>query len=203
MPATGARKAETKRVACIGDSITYGTGIEGRLWNSYPSQLAGLLGRGWDVRNFGVNNATALEKGFLPYRQTQTFKDALEFLPHIVVIKLGTNDARTLNWRHKDEFEGDYIALIGCFQRLESRPKIWLCTPAPVFRGKGGRPEPTIQNEIVPRIREIARRTGLPVIDLNSTLLPRRDFFPDGVHPDERGAGVIAEAVFDALAGRR
>ncbi|HWR72291.1 MAG TPA: GDSL-type esterase/lipase family protein [Nitrospirota bacterium] len=200
---TGSRPPETIRVACVGDSITRGTGIEGRLVNSYPSQLGGLLGKGWLVRNFGVNNATVLKRGFLPYWATQELVDALAFLPHVVVIKLGTNDARPWNWRYKNEYVRDYLALIGSFQALESRPRIWLCTLAPAYRGKDGGTDRVIQEEVIPRIREIGRKTGLPVIDLNTPLLGREDLFPDSVHPDERGARVIAETVYEAIVGEK
>jgi len=197
------RPPETIRVACVGDSITYGAGIEGRWMNSYPSQLGVLLGKGWEVRNFGVNNATMLKRGFYPYWQTREFKEALAYLPHVVIIKLGTNDARPWNWRYKDDYTRDYLVLIESFQALETRPKIWLCTPAPAYRGKGGGPDRVIQEEVIPLIRRIARRTGLPVIDLNKALLGRKDLFPDGVHPDAQGAGLIADTVYEAIAGKQ
>lgn len=38
------KKQKTIRVACIGNSITYGTGIADRTNDSYPSQLQRLLG---------------------------------------------------------------------------------------------------------------------------------------------------------------
>ena len=36
---------ETIKVACVGNSITYGTGITNRDADSYPAQLQKLLGR--------------------------------------------------------------------------------------------------------------------------------------------------------------
>jgi hypothetical protein len=113
-------------------------GIEGRWMNSYPSQLGALLGKGWEVRNFGVSSASALKRGFLPYWQTQEFESAHFFLPHIVIIKLGTNDALPSNWRYKGEFERDYLALIESFRVIESRPRIWFCTLALPIGEKAG-----------------------------------------------------------------
>ena len=55
------------RVACVGDSITYGFGISDRERDSYPAQLQRDLGEAWQVRNFGSNGATALERGTKPY----------------------------------------------------------------------------------------------------------------------------------------
>lgn len=52
------------RVACVGDSITFGTGADPG--KSYPSQLQALLGSGWQVKNFGVGGRTLLRKGGPP-----------------------------------------------------------------------------------------------------------------------------------------
>ncbi len=202
-PGSGSRSPEVIRVACVGDSITYGVGIENRWWNSYPAQLNALLGKGWEVRNFGVNNATALKRGYFSYADTKEYADALAFSPHVVIILLGTNDARPVNWRFKDEFGQDYLALIEEFQALGSRPRIWLGAPPPAFWGKGGEPYPVIQNEIIPEIRDIARKKGLPIIDINKALFGRQELFADDVHPNERGARVIAEKVYGAIEGRR
>lgn len=47
------------KVACVGNSITYGAGISNREKNSYPAQLQYYLGDDYEVRNFGSNGATA------------------------------------------------------------------------------------------------------------------------------------------------
>ena len=65
--AVSACGSEPKRVACVGDSITYGSGIKGRETKSYPAQLAGMLGEDYVVKNFGVSGATMLKKGDKPY----------------------------------------------------------------------------------------------------------------------------------------
>ena len=58
---------EKIRVACVGDSITFGSGIQDRNTNSYPAQLGRLLGEKWETRNFGVSGATLLKNGDKPY----------------------------------------------------------------------------------------------------------------------------------------
>src|SRR6185369_3472103 len=100
------------RVACVGDSITFGFGIADREHNSYPAKLAKLLGPGVEVRNFGVNGATALKHGTRPYSAQQACRDALAFKPQFAVIMLGTNDTNKKSWPdHHDEFADDYLAL--------------------------------------------------------------------------------------------
>src|SRR5208282_1861310 len=79
---------ETIRLACVGDSITYGAGVKHRDHNSYPVQLGKLLGDKWEVKNFGHSGATMVKKGDLPYDKTNEYKHALEFKPDVVVIFL-------------------------------------------------------------------------------------------------------------------
>src|SRR4051795_12206778 len=71
------------RVACVGDSITYGYGIKDREHNSYPAQLGVLLGKRWEVRNFGINGATALKEGTRSYSDQPAYREALTFKPHV------------------------------------------------------------------------------------------------------------------------
>ena len=92
------------KIACIGNSITYGYGIEGRETNSYPAQLQTLLGKEFEVTNFGVSATTLLTNGNNPYIQTPEYQQALESNPDIVFIKLGTNDSKQINRRFYAEF---------------------------------------------------------------------------------------------------
>ena len=55
------------RVACIGNSITYGMKLENRERDAYPFQLQRMLGEGYEVGNFGKNGATLLRRGHRPY----------------------------------------------------------------------------------------------------------------------------------------
>src|SRR6185312_13091797 len=100
---------DPKRVACVGDSIVFGAGIENRERNSWPAVLGRWLGDGWNVRNFGLNGATMLMKGDLAYRKQPIFNQVLEFKPHTIVISLGGNDSKhptaevkdaPNNWQH-------------------------------------------------------------------------------------------------------
>lgn len=190
------------RIACVGDSITYGYGINDRTRNSYPAQLAGLLGPKWQVHNFGVSGATLLKKGNFPYWEQDAFMSAREFKPQVVIIMLGTNDARRINWKHKDEYVDDYIALIKSFQKLDTKPEIWLCYPAPAYSLKWGINN-TIKGEIIPRIGEVALQTFLPIIDLYQALSNRKEMFSDSLHPNSNGAKLIAEKIFSAITGAK
>ena len=68
--------------------------------NGYPAQLQKMLGKDYYVKNFGVGARTMLNKGDHPYMKELAWKDALAFNPNIVVIKLGTNDSKDMNWKY-------------------------------------------------------------------------------------------------------
>src|SRR5438477_7762110 len=117
------------RVACVGDSITYGAGLEHRETNSYPANLGRLLGSRFEVRNFGVSGATLLKKGDKPYWSFPEFTALNAFAPDAIVLKLGTNDSKPQNWIHGDEFAGDLRQMLDSLAHLPSKPRLWVCLP--------------------------------------------------------------------------
>ena len=201
-----ANVAEGRLVACIGDSITYGSGISNRVNDSYPAQLGRMLREfdpQWETRNFGVSGATLLRKGDLPYIRQGAYSQALAAQPDVVVIKLGTNDSKPQNWVYKDEYVADYLFLIDSFTALPSAPEIWICKPVPAFNSNFGISDAVIRNDILPFIDQIAQLRDVRVIDLYTALSGAGALFPDGIHPNAEGAGLIAEAVLHALIGLR
>jgi len=191
--------AEPVRVACIGDSITQGSGTKG---NPYPAQLQKLLGDEWKVGNFGVSGRTLLRKGDHPYWNEKAYQNALAFKPDFVIIMLGTNDTKPQNWIHEEEFVPDYRDLVKSFIDLESKPKIFICRPCPVIgKGNFGITEENIQKEI-PRIDALAKEMNLGLIDMHAALKDKPELIPDRVHPNAEGAGEMAKAAFKALTGK-
>ncbi|MBN2316834.1 MAG: SGNH/GDSL hydrolase family protein [Sedimentisphaerales bacterium] len=191
----------TIRVACVGDSITYGHGITNRLKGCYPAQLGQMLGDQWEVRNFGVSAATMLKQGDLPYWKQQAFKDVLAYNPNVVIIKLGTNDTKPQNWRFKDEFARDYLDMIDQFSKLPAQPRIWICYPVPAFGDRWGINEFVIKNEVIPIISQVARKKRVPIINLYQLLSGKPKYFPDDIHPDAEGAFLIAKEIYKTLTG--
>ena len=111
------------KIACIGNSITYGIGVENREKESYPARLQDLLGNGYEVKNFGHPGATLLSKGHRPYIKLSEYEEARLFRPDIAVFHLGINDTDPRNWpNYSDNFVADYVNLINSF-RTEN-PKI-------------------------------------------------------------------------------
>ena len=194
--------AEAKKVACIGDSITFGAGVKNRGENNYPLQLEKMLGNNYQVKNFGVNGATKLKKGDKPYWKLGAYKAALAFEPDIVVIKLGTNDTKPHNWKHKADYVANYVEMIASFKALKSNPTIWACYPVPAYPGRWGISDKTIKTEVIPLLDKVSKKTKLKIIDLYTALGGIPEFFPDTVHPNAAGAKIIAETVHKAIAAK-
>ena len=193
------------RIACIGNSVTYGYGLEDRETGSYPAQLQKILGDQFIVGNFGINGATLLSKGHNPYIQTEAYRQALGFHPDMVVIDLGLNDTDPRNWPlFRDEFIPDYQNLIGSFQTNGSKKvKIFICRMTPIFhthpRFKSGTRD--WFGQIQETIEGVAVNMKVPLIDLHTPLYSRPDLFADALHPDTEGAGIIARTIFAAITG--
>ncbi len=201
-----AAATQAKRVACVGDSITYGAGIADRTNDSYPAQLQRILRQydpAWEVTNFGVSGATLLHRGDLPYIKQSAYSSALASQPDIVVIKLGTNDSKPQNWQYKDDFVADYGNMIDAFRALPSKPVVWICKPVPAFAVTFTIRPDVIHDEILPLIDQIAAEKKVPVIDLYTALLDHGNLFPDTIHPNAEGAGVMARTIAPFLLGVR
>ena len=188
-----------QRVACIGNSITAGSGIAMAPVNGYPAQLQKLLGRDYVVKNFGVSGRTMLNKGDRPYMKNDAWREALAFQPQIVVIKLGTNDTKPKNWVHGDEFRADMQAMIDTLKALPTQPKIYLALPVKAFENRFGIRDSVIENEVIPIIRKVAKKNKLQVIDLHSTIADPQLLNSDGVHPNTKGAGEMAKIIAEAI----
>lgn len=194
MPAKG-----SIRVACIGNSITDGSGIDMAETKGYPAQLQKLLGGGYNVRNFGVGARTLLNSGDRPFMKELAWRDALAFNPDVVIIKLGTNDSKTDNWKHKDDFVKDYQSMIDQLRSLPAHPRIILANPIKAFKDQWTITDSVITREVIPEIEKVAKANGLEVLDLHSVITDASMIISDGIHPNSQGAGKIAQAVAEII----
>lgn len=193
-----------KKVACVGNSVTYGYLVEDREKNCYPAQLQVMLGDSYEVGNFGKSGATLLTKGHRPYTEQEEYKKALSFNPDMVIIALGLNDTDPRNWpNYRDEFFQDYLNLIDSFRQQNPNVQIWICRMSPVTyqhqRFISGTRD--WYKEIQETIESIANHANVGLIDLEKPLFSRLDLYVDSLHPNAEGDAVIAQTVYSALTG--
>ena len=200
------KKTEPKpiKVGAIGNSITYGFGVEDRENNSYPAQLQRLLGNGYEVRNFGNSGSTLLSKGHKPYINQNEFKDAIEFAPDISMVHLGINDTDPRDYPiYGDEFVGDYVALIDSFRSVNPNVRVILANLSPLlskhFRFRSGtRAWRDSLRNLIPVVADL---TGSELIDFGELLRDHPNIIPDAIHPDKAGATMMADLVASAITG--
>ena len=195
---------EKIRVACVGNSVTYGMGVENREQNAYPVVLQRLLGDQYDVRNFGHSGSTLLNRGHRPYTKVDEYRKALDFKADWVIIHLGLNDTDPRNWpNYGDDFIGDYRALINSFRAVNPKAKVWICAMTPIFhrhrRFQTGTRD--WHEAIQKRIRQIAATADVGLIDLHTPLYAHPELLPDALHPNVEGAAMIAKTVYSAITG--
>ncbi|MDP4270553.1 MAG: GDSL-type esterase/lipase family protein [Bacteroidota bacterium] len=181
------------KVACIGNSITAGAGLKKE--QAYPTQMQAILGDKYVVRNFGVSGRTLFSKGDNPYIKENAYKDALSWLPGVVIIKLGTNDSKPQNWKYKEEFTPEYIALVNSFKDLPSHPQIYVCYPLPAFQPKYNINDSIITNDIIPMVKIVAKKTKSRIINLNRAFRGKIDLLYDGIHPTAEGDKLLAKII--------
>jgi len=213
------------RVACVGNSITEGFGIDMCGAYGYPAELQKLLGSDYWVKNFGVSARTMLNKGDYPYMNEQAWQDAQAFKADVVLIKLGTNDSKPENWQYGAEFRQDLEQMILTLRPDLARPvgkkgrkspnkptkpttptiptakpQIILMTPIPAFKPTWNISDSVIVNGIIPVQQEVAQKYGLQVIDLHTLYANDGDkMLKDGIHPDGKGAHRLAEIIANEL----
>lgn len=200
------------RVACVGDSITAGYGTASRE-ETYPAQLQALLdkthGEGvFSVTNLGLCSSTMRKNASMPYWNYPHFKALVEAKWDIVIIMLGTNDAKDSgdnpnNWQSSCErwrdsasggcsFAEDYASMIDTARGLgvsTDRPKIYTAIPPPLMRNLEDLPtwgmnQTAINGVYSGLIKRITKEAGvLGPIDVFSGLGGVPDWkatFPDG-----------------------
>ncbi len=179
------------RVACVGDSITQASG--------YPDKLQLLLGTNYYVGNFGVSGSTVSLNSSKPYMNQTAFQKAKKFDPNVVVIMLGTNDARTDLSKYNTTFEEAYGQLVSSFQNLESTPQIFVVDSPPIFTNNPDYNNTYLANDVLPQIDSLATNLSLPIVDVYNAFTNHSDYFMDGVHPNSEGTALIASEVDNAI----
>lgn len=196
------------RLACAGDSNT----IKG-----YPAILQSMLGDDWTVDAYATGAATVLDGTLQPYRHSDEYRSLLASSPDVVIIMLGTNDARHQYWDEMrtptHEFKQGYLELIRELQELDSMPEILVATPPPIYPGRGpegrwelARIRDNLADSVIPLIRGVATEAeGATLVDVYGHMSASggsSDLSLDGIHFNSAGyrkmCGVFEAALIAA-----
>ena len=195
-----------KRIACVGDSLTYG-----HVWHdeSYPTFLQKDLGDKYVVDNFGVNGSQITGFGGLgtnyQYNKLGAYTNSIKFSPDIIIIMLGTNDAT--KWDDaKVTYESGLRSLIKSYQDIFASSEIVIMTSPATKNGNGfSIPNDVIKNEVNPIQRKVANELDLTLLDLRNEFESYSGGYDtllrsgDGVHFSVEGAKFVASFVEKSL----
>lgn len=207
------------KVACVGNSITFGYGLN---WDekTYPQNLQIMLGDDFEVGNFGHSGMMFHKKSNESYWTSPKFKEAYEFQPDIVVIELGTNDSKYFHdgagsstgynyyaYDSKgysradllDEMKKDYEALIDTFAHQPQAPTIYATLQPYANNWDWFITDTVIVNVINPLIKEVATNKGVQLIDLHESFNKPEWLLDDNVHPNANGAYELAAIIAKSI----
>lgn len=183
---------QKKKVVCVGDSITYGSGVgRRRKSRSYPAVPQKKLGDDYQVLNYGLRSRTLLDYGSYPYTKEAYYKRTLKEKADIYIIMLGTNDSKIINWNTND-YKQRLNKFVESYQNANKDAHIYIMRPSRCFPDKTtGRVKYAIQNEhiedeIYKSVAEVGQERGVAVIDLYHLTEKHPDWFKDGVHPNAK-----------------
>lgn len=196
------------RIACLGDSITYGTRVKPAT-ESYPARLQVLLGDGFEVRSFALGGSTMVEIG-----ERHAFAQlpaATAFNPDIAIVMFGINDTRQDrldNWKHFPAFAPTANRLVDALLALPARPRVILCLPtasAPELPGldaarievlKGRMPRMAAIHDVLRDVAASRRDRGVVLVDLHAVTAGRPELFDaDALHLNVRGYQLLADTL--------
>ena len=194
------------RIACVGDSITYGVIPNTPDLQSdmpYPAVLSALMGDGFEIQNFGFPGATMTEKGMC-YRDLEAYPRSLAAAADLYVIMLGTNDAnRYLEW-DAALYEGDLSDLVDAYRAASPGAVIYLMSPPAVFpnteTGDMLMKAELLGGELRQIVARVAAAKAAGYIDMFAMTENHPEWFVgDGFHPVDEGYRQMGRIVCEAI----
>ncbi|MBQ8503364.1 MAG: hypothetical protein IJ491_03700 [Clostridia bacterium] len=195
------------KVACVGDSVTYGHSIKNWPRNNYPALLSDMLGEDYHVCSYGVSGSTVQPDGDQPYNITKAYTWSHEYEADILVFMMGSNDSKPENWKGEEAFLKQYNAMLDTYVNVENPPKVYLCAP-PVANFPEGVTQGLTNYDIQPvyvetvaeLVRQVAEERGYELIDIFKLTEGHRELFgKDNVHPNNDGAMAIATEIYNKI----
>lgn len=200
------------KVACIGDSITYGTNSSDESIYSYPVYLQRLLGYDYYVEKYGAPSHSLIESDTQSFLKHNYFTQSVEAAPDVVIVMLGTNDCRTQKWEdsaYKDwrdptrteNFLAAGEKLINAYRGANADVQIILSTPPTVPQDAwlGSDWTQRIERYGNPLIKQLAQDHNCQLIDIFTYSEEHPEMLEggDGLHPQNEQYGILAQGVYD------
>ena len=209
---TFSKATKTKKIACLGDSITEGAKAEGWQWHRYIDSWCKSNGINSIVTNLGIGGTSVCTSSYVSDR-LKPFVNRLDTIPadaDIVVIFGGTNDwgnnaiLGNITDTGTSSFYGAYKYILEWLAINRPNAKVMTMTPLKRYYRGGGttwvnaQTTPNNKGNILPdyvrAVKEVSEMYAIPCVDLHneSGLNPvlesvRNRFIGDGLHPTAEG----------------
>lgn len=195
-----------KRVACIGDSITAGSGSSNAAYFSWVAVLGHLEWQEYVVYNYGVGSKTMRSDLADSYQSTEKWKNCLSCGEKydVVLIMLGTNDSnRDKLWTSDADvqYNRDCRAIVDAV-KAGSPDAEFVIMSCPAYYGQGNYGSAHVR-ELQRELAETMKEEGFKIhfydmYSYTSVNLGSR-CFPDSLHPNDEGHDKIAQAMSEML----
>ncbi|MCR5544945.1 MAG: hypothetical protein K6F30_00510 [Lachnospiraceae bacterium] len=189
------------RIACVGDSITFGAGVyETRKTESYPAYLQDELGYEYRVLNLGKSGSTGQKNGIYGYHLTSEYKKSLNRNNDIYIVMLGSNDAKKAFW-NKEAYVSAMDELVDLYIDIAGAENVYLVKPPKCYPNPKDNKilyeisDDVVRDEIGTIIETMAEEKGTKCIDLYALTDGHAEYYDDGIHPNAYGNKVIAEYI--------
>lgn len=221
---TFSKTTKTKKIACLGDSITEGVNAGGWQWHRYIDSWCKSNGINSIVTNLGVGGTSVCTSSYVTDR-LKPFVNRLDTIPadaDIVVVFGGTNDwgnnatLGSVSDTGTSSFYGAYKYILEWLAINRPNAKVMTMTPLKrYFRGGGAtwvNAQTTPNNkgnllqDYVRAVKEVSDLYAVPCVDLHndSGLNPvleivRTKFMGDGLHPTAEGNKRMYPIILDKM----
>lgn len=209
---TFSKTTKTKKIACLGDSITEGAQAGGWQWHRYIDSWCKSNGINSIVTNLGIGGTSVCTSSYVSDR-LKPFVNRLDTIPadaDVVVIFGGTNDwgnsaiLGNISDTGTSSFYGAYKYILEWLAINRPNAKVMTMTPLKrYYRGNGttwvnAQTTPNNRGNTLPEyvraVKEVSEMYAIPCVDLHneSGLNPvlesvRNRFIGDGLHPTAEG----------------
>lgn len=184
---------QIKRLVFVGDSITCGIGVKNRDSDRYPALTVKLLQKKFPK----ITEINLGQSGYALGMQSATYaNELLAKNPDAVVIQWGVNDQ--YSGFSVAQFAARYEQLVQTLRNAKPDMPIVLTTLVADYRWPDN--FDLWIGEANVAIQEIAARYKCHVAYVHRAINHDKELQPDGIHPNNAGAEIMAKAIFAAFA---